>query len=147
LTAGIQYAGIFDTGTAIGKLVHIGFALETIGSPSSRRSILGRVLVFFEGTTGVVGAQPVPETWELRQNFPNPFNPETTLEYALPEAGIVTLRVIDILGREVAILENGRRSAGIHRVVFDASRLPSGSYFAVLRMDGRAATRKMILLR
>jgi len=147
LTAGVQFAGTFDTGTAIGKLVYIGFALETIGSPSSRTSILGRVLLFFEGSTDVAEAQPVADTWELRQNFPNPFNPETTIEFVLPDAGIVWLRVFDILGREVALLEYGHRAAGIHRVAFDATGLPSGSYFAVLSVGGRTAIRKMTLLR
>ncbi|MBN1446955.1 MAG: choice-of-anchor D domain-containing protein, partial [Bacteroidetes bacterium] len=75
----------------------------------------------------------LPSIMKLYQNVPNPFNPATTLTYFLPSDADIDLRVYDALGREVARLVQGSRSAGIHSVVFDGSGLGSGSYFAVLR--------------
>ena len=77
-----------------------------------------------------------PLSFDMGQNFPNPFNPSTTIQYALPEAGNVTLIVTDMLGREVATLVNGRVDAGVHNVSFDASNLVSGNYIATVKMSG-----------
>jgi Secretion system C-terminal sorting domain len=65
----------------------------------------------------------------LSQNFPNPFNPSTTIKYELPKSSEVTLSVYDMLGRQVSMLVNDRRSAGVHEVKFDGSNLASGVYF------------------
>ena len=89
----------------------------------------------------------VPLAVELRQNYPNPFNPTTIISCRLPLAGDVKLTVFDILGREVAQLVNGRLEAGRHEVAFDASGLPTGTYFCTLEAAGLAQTRKMLLLK
>ncbi len=78
-------------------------------------------------------------------NFPNPFNPTTQIEYSVPRSGFVSLKVYDILGREVATLVNQDQSAGIHSVTFDASRLASGVYFYRLTGPGINETSKMLL--
>jgi Secretion system C-terminal sorting domain len=65
----------------------------------------------------------------LRQNYPNPFNPSTTIKYELPRASMVSLSVYDILGREVSVLVNESKNAGVYEVKFDASGLSSGVYF------------------
>jgi photosystem II stability/assembly factor-like uncharacterized protein len=88
-----------------------------------------------------------PGDFILEQNYPNPFNPSTTIAYTLPHAGFVTLRVLDPLGREVALLENGLRSSGRHTVVFEAARLSSGIYIAQLRLGGVALAKPMMLVR
>jgi hypothetical protein len=75
-------------------------------------------------------------TFDMSQNFPNPFNPSTTIEYSVPEASNVRLVVTDMLGREVATLVNGDVETGVHRVQFDASSFESGIYFATVRMVG-----------
>jgi len=83
----------------------------------------------------------------LRQNFPNPFNPATMIEYAVPHAGFVSLKVFDLLGQEVATLVNTDRPAGSHRATFDATGLPTGTYIAVLRADGQRRAQKMALVK
>lgn len=79
-------------------------------------------------------------------NYPNPFNPTTTLKFILPAASDVTLRVYDILGREVATLVNDRLEAGEHKVSFDASRLASGVYLYQLQAGNFAETRKLTVI-
>ncbi len=93
-----------------------------------------------------------PEAYELFQNFPNPFNPTTTISYQLPENARVRLRVCDVIGRVVNTLQDDRQPAGYHRVVFDGGACSSGVYIAVLEAlgaDGRrhALHRTMVLLR
>ncbi len=146
-TAAVQYAGPFGSGTATGKLIYIGFAVETIGSPARRANLIGKVLGYFEGISAVAGDHAVPGIWELRQNFPNPFNPRTTIEYTLSQPGVVTLKVFDLLGQEVGVLVNEEKPAGDHSVMFDATHLPSGTYFAVLFMGGKTTMRKMVVLK
>ncbi len=87
----------------------------------------------------------VPAT--LAQNRPNPFNATTTIDYAVVEAGPVRLEVIDMLGRSVAILEDGHKQPGAYRVVFDAGSLPSGLYHAVLQTPTMTLLRAMSLVK
>ena len=91
----------------------------------------------------------VPYGFALEQNYPNPFNPETVIEYSLPTAGDVTLRITDVLGREVAALLNERRNAGTHRLPFSLThhRIPSGIYFYTLTAGPFSATRRMVVLK
>jgi len=78
-------------------------------------------------------------------NFPNPFNPSTTISFVLPEDGHVTLKVYDLLGRVVQELVNETMTAGSHQTIFDASRLPSGVYFYKLDLSGGSISKKLIL--
>lgn len=89
----------------------------------------------------------IPLGYGLEQNYPNPFNPSTMISYQVPVSGEVELRVIDLLGREVATLVEGPVNAGYHQVRFDASGLPSGLYFYRLSADDYTVTRKMQLVR
>ena len=88
-----------------------------------------------------------PAEYLLLQNYPNPFNPTTTIRWQLPEAGFVTLKIYDVLGREVSTLVNEKLVAGKHETVFDASRFNSGVYFYQLQVGKFIQTRKMILLK
>ncbi len=89
----------------------------------------------------------VPRQISLHENYPNPFNPTTQIEFSLPQAADVNLTVYDVLGRRVATLVDGKRQAGKHSVSFDASNLSSGVYLYRLRADGVNKSRKMLLVK
>lgn len=88
-----------------------------------------------------------PMNFNLVQNFPNPFNPETTIKFNLPSDEFVSLKVYNLLGSEVAVLINEKRSAGIYHVGFNAAQLPSGVYLYKLTAGQFNETKKMTLLR
>jgi hypothetical protein len=101
-----------------------------------------------EMITSVDGSSdPVPTRFELSQNYPNPFNPSTTIKYELPRSSEVRLSVHDILGREVLVLVNEKREAGVHEVKFDASGLSSGVYFYRLGAGEFVETKGLLLIR
>ncbi len=85
-------------------------------------------------------------TFNLAQNFPNPFNPSTDILYNIPESGNVTLVIYNTLGQQVAILVNGFVTAGSHTVRFNAKALPSGAYFYKLQKGNSVLVKKMMLL-
>lgn len=90
----------------------------------------------------------VPTSYALHQNYPNPFNPTTTFRFDLPEASQVTLTVYDIAGRQVAVVADGVRTAGVYSIVWDASGLSSCVYFYRLEAGDRfRMTRKMLLMK
>jgi hypothetical protein len=98
--------------------------------------------------TGVEGTEiSLPTHYALGQNFPNPFNPSTTIMYELPMSSMVKLIVYDLLGREVSVLVSERRDAGIHEVQLDASGLSTGVYLYTLTAEGFIQTRKLLLVR
>jgi dienelactone hydrolase len=91
--------------------------------------------------------QGLPASFALSQNYPNPFNPTTTISYSLPAAVHVTLKVFDVLGREVATLVDGNQHAGANSLKFDASRLSSGVYYYRIVAGSFTGSRQMLLLR
>jgi spore coat protein A len=86
-------------------------------------------------------------SYSLEQNYPNPFNPSTTVKYALPKAGFVTLKVYDVMGREVAVIVNEYKNAGSYDAKFKADRLSSGVYFYKLIANDYTKTMKMIIIK
>jgi len=91
--------------------------------------------------------EELPSEYSLSSNYPNPFNPTTTIPYALPEGVAVRLVVYDVLGRKVTTLVDGKQEAGRYEVVYDASRLATGLYFYRLEAGAFTQVRKMLLLR
>lgn len=89
----------------------------------------------------------VPSSFELKQNYPNPFNPSTMVEYGLPERSLVELNVYNILGKKVASLVNSVQDAGMHRLRFDGTNLPSGVYIYSLKTGSGVIARKMLLMK
>jgi len=101
---------------------------------------------------GLHNSNPFAENFTLMQNYPNPFNPVTIIQYSIPFVGIrhalsVQLKIYDVLGKEIAILVNEKKSAGVYEINFDASSLPTGTYFYRLQAGTNTITKKMILLK
>ncbi|MBK7160476.1 MAG: T9SS type A sorting domain-containing protein [Ignavibacteria bacterium] len=99
-------------------------------------------LVSIEQLSGII-----PDKFKLEQNYPNPFNPVTHLEFGILNLGFVSLKVFDILGKEVAVLVNEKLSPGIYEAEFDGSSLSSGIYFYKLEAGDFIETKRMILLK
>jgi hypothetical protein len=97
--------------------------------------------------TSVDETETQPAAFALEQNYPNPFNPSTSIQYSVGSDQFVSLKVFDILGKEVATLVNERKPAGSYRVSFDASKTPSGLYFYRLNAASFSETKKMLLVR
>jgi endo-1,4-beta-xylanase len=95
----------------------------------------------------VAEAGTVPNTYALSQNYPNPFNPSTQIEYSMPKSGYVSLKIFNVLGKEVATLFSGVQQIGTHRVAFDGSGLASGVYLYRLQASGFVDTKRMILMK
>ncbi|MBM4158634.1 MAG: M20/M25/M40 family metallo-hydrolase [Ignavibacteria bacterium] len=104
---------------------------------------------FFINTSTVVNpvSAQLPTQYELSQNFPNPFNPETKIKFAVPKESFITLKVYDILGREVASLVNENKTPGYYIIGFNASNLSSGIYYYRLESDNFVEVKKMLLLK
>jgi hypothetical protein len=98
-------------------------------------------------TSAGAGPADMPDRFLLFQNFPNPFNPSTTIRFAIPQRSRVTLALFDLLGRHVATLLEGEEEAGYHQVRFDGSNLASGIYFCRFTAGDFAAMKRLLLLR
>jgi hypothetical protein len=91
--------------------------------------------------------QGMPTDYSLSQNYPNPFNPYTKIEFKIPQAGLVSLKIYDLLGREVKTLINEEMQSGKYNIDFDASALASGVYFYALNAGEFISSKKMVLLK
>jgi len=91
--------------------------------------------------------KPVANNYYLFQNYPNPFNPTSIIRFQIAESGFVTLKVYDVLGREIATLVNKEKPVGSYEIKFDGSNLSSGVYFYRLNFDSFISIKKMILLK
>jgi hypothetical protein len=151
-----QLAGVRVQGGGGWAATFFGFGLEGL-SPVRQDTFLLRSFRYFgQVSTGVIPTvgQKIPDRFELEQNFPNPFNPATTIRYRLPQSGKVTLRVFSILGQEVASLVDGHQEAGVHEVYWDGNVTSgaSGVYFLQMTAKGDDGVefvqlRKMILVK
>ncbi len=89
-----------------------------------------------------------PKQFSLVQNYPNPFNPSTTIDFSVPEDGHAVLKIVDLLGRDVATLFDGEAKSGYYqRVIFDATKMASGVYFSRLEFGGKQQLKKMLLMK
>jgi uncharacterized repeat protein (TIGR01451 family) len=138
-TPGEAYMLVLAPDTTVGKIDGVTlYALDAHGN------VVQPTVV----TSTEAGAGPEqPTSFALYGNYPNPFNPTTTIRYDVPEVTTVHVSVYDALGRMVASLVDGQQSAGKHSVTWDASDLPSGVYFSRMNAGSFVETRKMMLLR
>jgi hypothetical protein len=115
------------------------------GSASIVSAFIGRYL---GGTSSSEDPTEKPRaSFRLAQNYPNPFNPTTTIAYQLPVGSQVSLKIYDVLGREVATLVNTRQSAGYYTFTLNASNLATGIYFYRLQAGNFVSTKKMMLVK
>ncbi len=143
---GVEWAWMIRSGkkhflyyASKGAVTSIGLAIDsTTEFPDTTNQTLD---------TGIPNYSEAPRTYALSQNFPNPFNPTTNFEFRIAEFGFVSLKVYDLLGREVATLVKELKQAGTHHLQWDASRLSSGVYFYRLQSGSFVETRKLVLLR
>jgi hypothetical protein len=140
---------------ATGRNVHqhsdlsSGDGCTAITTPGTTYTQLPNIqLVMNPGPTGIEQkGNEIPTKYELAQNYPNPFNPTTKINFAIPKQGMVTLKVYDVLGREVANLVNEVKTAGNYIVDFDASALSSGVYFYKIDVNGFSDVKRMMLIK
>ncbi|HLT24119.1 MAG TPA: choice-of-anchor D domain-containing protein [Ignavibacteria bacterium] len=111
----------------------------------------GKVICFSGGPDGTVGIQTIsnviPDKFSLQQNYPNPFNPTTKIKFDIPQNAKVSLKVYDVLGREVANLVNSQLIAGVYEYTFEGSAFSSGIYFYTLETENFKETKKMLLVK
>ncbi|MEI7483265.1 MAG: T9SS type A sorting domain-containing protein, partial [Ignavibacteriota bacterium] len=116
-------------------------------TPVAQTARVNTCFVIVPGT----GVNPIngniPTVYSLSQNYPNPFNPTTKINFALPKAGFVSLKIYDVLGREVRTLVNEVKSAGQFSVDFNASEFSSGVYFYRLESNGFTDIKRMMLIK
>jgi len=111
---------------------------------------VGNQWVMIEGTiiseiNDASGSDPI--IFSLHQNYPNPYNPMTTISYSIPKTGFVKLIIVDLLGREIKVLVNEEKPPGSYEVEFNDGKLSSGIYFYRLQAGDYAETKKMVLLK
>lgn len=147
-----------DTVAAIGN-IQPGYVVATVfqdpryflgGFGEVLKATVGWVRANGGVITGVNNGSSVslnPNDYSLAQNFPNPFNPETSIKFSIPARELVTLKIYSVLGKEVATLVNEIRNAGTHEVKFNASSLPSGTYFYRIESGNFVGTKKMMLVK
>ncbi len=145
--AGVAYKGLFSGGTTPGAVVYLGFPFETIHQKAHRDTLMRRVFQYVDILPTSIDelVAGIPERTELFQNYPNPFNPSTQIGFRLHQKALVSLKVFDILGREVATLINEHMEAGNYQTTFDGAGLSSGVYFYTLEAGGALYTKKMLL--
>ena len=149
--SGILY-GVIGSETEVGKLITIdkNNALGTLVGETGFQNVQSLAYT----TTGIPLSVDddanniiVPFEFALAQNYPNPFNPSTKIKFQIADLGLVSLKVYDILGKEVMTLVNEQKPAGFYEVEFDASFLTSGIYFYQLKSGNLVQTKKMVLLK
>ncbi len=142
---------IDSTGTAVQQ--DFSYYAYGVGLVKNQRTIplnQANTSELIEYVTTGISEYPInstPQKYSLSQNYPNPFNPSTVIRYQLPVNSSVTLKVYDVIGREVAIVVNEVKEAGSHTVQFNGSSLSSGVYFYTLKAGSFTTTKKLLLMK
>jgi len=138
---------VVDLDPFLGQSAQLRFRFESDSYVDGKGIFVDDISVALYTPVNTVEDEVVPEVFSLEQNYPNPFNPTTTIRFSLPAAGHASLKVFDLLGREVATLVDGISLAGEHHVQFDARAFAGGVYLYRLTAGSRSQTRKLLLLR
>ena len=161
---GSKYCFLYNGGSYVGKggavtyskeykLVHFSFGgFESITDSTKRNTVMERVIKFLAPDLIVSNItdksqtqQPV--TFSLEQNYPNPFNPTTTIQYTVPQISKISLKVYDVLGKEISTLVNSEQQPGFYTLQFDASKLSSGVYYYRISTGLFTDIKKMVLIK
>lgn len=130
------------------KVVYWTFGLETLNDSTAGQTTsyqaFSAIMNWFHETSSSpeIAENIIPKSIKLFDNYPNPFNPTTAIKFSLPTASEVKLIVRDLLGREIAILVNGKLNAGEHKINFDATNLSTGIYLYTLEFSGKQITKR-----
>lgn len=134
--------------TAAGTSQIWNFTVSRTGSPYVYGCRANGTIVKYGGSaTGISPVTTIADSYSLSQNYPNPFNPSTSIKFALPTAGFTSLKVYNMLGKEVATLVSSNLSAGTYSFDFNASNLSSGVYFYKLEAGNFSEVKKMSLIK
>ena len=154
MTWGTINDGATGTGAIVAILAEKGYEFTTLVMNEGHswgfwRALLDDVLIYFWGTNSSVSTEKeaVPNKRLLGSNYPNPFSQTTSIPYSLSTPGHVKLTIYDMLGRSVAVLVDDRKGEGAHSIQWDATKLPSGQYYARLVIDGKQSEIRMMHLR
>jgi hypothetical protein len=154
--------GFGDLGTAAvridsvgsgGKAIVMGFGFEAISMPEDRKKVMRNIIGYFDGSiivTDVKGKHEsgsIPKEYALGQNYPNPFNPTTNFGFQIVNFGFVSLKVYDVLGREVAVVVNEELQPGVYTRTWDAGNAAGGVYYYRFNAGTYSQTRKMLLIK
>ena len=122
---------------------------DTLYIASNGKIPLVKIPLSGNGTLTAIqsASSSVPTAFVLQQNYPNPFNPTTVITYDIAKRSHVSLKVYDVLGREVAVLVNSEKSPGEYQATFNASDLPSGVYFYRIQAGNYTAVKKLMLVK
>jgi hypothetical protein len=146
----VTYTFDFNSQNMVGSVTdgRLMFWLAPFAKAGDKYQLDNITLVSVGAATGVEQqGQPLPSELALLPNYPNPFNPTTMLRFTLPERSAVSLKIYDVLGREVRTLVDEVRAAGTHEVRFDAAGLPSGPYFCRLVTPKDSRVQRVLLMK
>jgi Secretion system C-terminal sorting domain len=137
----------FGTYEIIGQKIGVDNAISEIITIDPLNNQINGIIINFNATDVTDEELPVPNKITLYPNYPNPFNPSTTISFSLPESERVVLRIVNILGETVKVLANEEFPAGKHQVIFNADRLASGMYIVLLETSVQLKSQKILLLK
>lgn len=145
--AGIVFEGMFPGGSSEGKLMVLGFPFETVYPEEARNAIMREFFQFSEQGLDVVDVA-IPNEHRLLPNYPNPFNPSTTIGYQLSAISKIELTIFDLNGKKIDTLIDKTQSSGVYELTWDAGLLAAGAYICVLKVDDEIVdSHKMILIK
>ncbi len=144
-----EYPGIRAFHSTSGKVVFTTFGFETIALAERRSLFAERIIDWLNIPVSVDDNHSdfSPVSFELMQNYPNPFNPNTSITYRIPETSLVSIKVYDLIGREVAVLVNEVKQSGSYQINFGSENLASGVYFYKMTAGDFSSVKKMNLLK
>jgi hypothetical protein len=146
---GVYYEGLFPNGSQPGKVVCLTFPFEAIYPDSIRTELMSKILTYLNQKTNVQNPlqSVIPKSFKLYQNFPNPFNPTTTIKFSIPKISFVSLKIYSILGQEIATLINIQEKPGEYNINYSPENLASGVYIYTLTAGSFVQSKKLVLLK